>query len=120
MATRRRGPQPALSVSLRYPSSFDIDPAARARFVDKIAAAATSGKDVVVVAPSVGSKDGRAKMVHALRDAGLDPQIAAVLGWATATDEAPASDEQAPAVAPASPAAPAPVVDPPTLDDAYG
>jgi hypothetical protein len=117
-ATRRRGPQPALKVSLRYPSSFDIDPAVRARFVGSIATAATSGKDVEVVAPTVGSKDGRAKMVKALRDAGLDPQIAAVLGWATATDEAPA--EQAKAVAPASPPAPAPVVDPPTLDDAYG
>jgi orotate phosphoribosyltransferase-like protein len=101
---------------LRYPSSFDIDTAARARFVGSINTAAADGKDVVVVAPTVGSKDGRAKMLKALRDAGLDPQIAAVLGWATATDEAPAAQAKAAAPAIAS----SPQVDPPTLDDAYG
>jgi hypothetical protein len=88
-ATRRRGPKPALSLRIRYPSNADIDAGARAAFIRQLTSAAAAGKDITVVAPTAGNKDGRAKLTLALRAEGVAPEVTAVLGWDTTDGEVP-------------------------------
>lgn len=81
-SNRRQRPQAATPTHLTWPSSADIDETLRQRFVADITAAAVNG-DVVLVHPKARSKSGRAELSGLLRQWGLAPATAAVLGWDT-------------------------------------
>ena len=88
MATtrRRRGPQPATTTHLVWPSSADINEDLRKTFIDDIEKAARGG-DVVLVHHRAGNRRGRMELTGLLRQWGLSPEVAAVLGWASASPE---------------------------------
>lgn len=113
---RLRGrPKAAEPTHVAFPSCFDIEPEVRDAFLAQLRQAHEKGP-VVIVSPKAATPAGRQALVTALRSAGVDPAVTAVLGWATAQPKKPEPAALTPVPETTPPAADAAVAGPDTVE----
>jgi len=85
---------PAKTTHIPFPSCFDFEPTTKDEFLSAVRKAHKRGDDIVVTSPKARDQNGRKAMIGAMRSEGLEPEIAAILGWGTTNPNAKMKEER--------------------------